>query len=75
MMLISGVPLHLHGTPGSMRRAPRLERQHTKEILAELAYGPERIAWLVNERIAWLVNERSVPTSAEFEKAKQTELS
>ena len=38
---VTGVPIHLQGTPGSVRRASPLQGQHTEEILAEIGYGPE----------------------------------
>ncbi len=43
---VTGVPIRLHGTPGSVRRAPPLQGQHTEELLAELGYAPEQIAEL-----------------------------
>jgi len=44
---VTGVPIHMQGTPGGVHRPPPLQGQHTEEILAEIGYAPERIAELV----------------------------
>jgi crotonobetainyl-CoA:carnitine CoA-transferase CaiB-like acyl-CoA transferase len=46
---VTGVPIHLRGTPGSVRRSAPMKGQHTEELLAELGYRPEEIAQLVKE--------------------------
>ena len=43
---VTGVPVHLHGTPGSVRLAPPVHGQHTTDLLAELGYGGEAITAL-----------------------------
>ena len=46
---VTGVPIHLQRTPGSVRKSPPVFGQHTKEILAELGYRPGEIATLLSE--------------------------
>lgn len=46
---VTGVPIKLRATPGSVRRAPPLQGQHTQELLEELGYVSEEIARFVAE--------------------------
>jgi crotonobetainyl-CoA:carnitine CoA-transferase CaiB-like acyl-CoA transferase len=47
---VTGVPIKLRGTPGSVRLAPPVHGQHTDELLAELGYGAAAIARFVGDR-------------------------
>jgi len=60
---VTGVPIHFHGTPCQVRQPPPLHGQHSQEILAELGYGPEEVAKLLEDG--------SVATPAEIEKARK----
>lgn len=47
---VTGVPIKLRGTPGSVRLAPPVHGQHTDELLAELGYDAEAITRFVDDR-------------------------
>jgi len=49
---VTGVPIKLRGTPGSVRRSAPVQGEHTAEILAELGYAPTEISALVAEGAA-----------------------
>jgi crotonobetainyl-CoA:carnitine CoA-transferase CaiB-like acyl-CoA transferase len=49
---VTGVPIHLRGTPGGVWRAPPLQGQHTEELLAELGYAAEQIGELRRDHLA-----------------------
>jgi crotonobetainyl-CoA:carnitine CoA-transferase CaiB-like acyl-CoA transferase len=48
---VTGVPIKFHGTPGGVRRAPPLQGQHTRELLAELGYTGERVEELLRDAV------------------------
>ena len=52
---VTGVPIKLRGTPGSVRRSAPVQGQHTAEILSELGYGADEIDTLVKDGAAQTV--------------------
>jgi len=49
---VTGVPVKLGSTPGSVRLAPPVHGQHTRELLAELGYDAEAVEQLLSSRVA-----------------------
>jgi crotonobetainyl-CoA:carnitine CoA-transferase CaiB-like acyl-CoA transferase len=48
---VTGVPVKLRGTPGSVRLAPPVHGQHTRELLSELGYDEATVERLVAGKI------------------------
>ena len=49
---VTGVPVKLRGTPGSVRRSAPLQGEHTAEICAELGYGADDLEALMRDGAA-----------------------
>jgi len=49
---VTGVPIKLRGTPGSVRRSAPVQGQHTAEVLSELGYDADEISTLVKDGAA-----------------------
>ena len=50
-MSVTGVPIKMYGTPGSVRRAPPVLGEHTAEVLGELGYADGEVETLSEKGI------------------------
>jgi len=48
---VTGVPIKMRGTPGSVRRPPPVLGQHTAEVLGELGYSDQALDTLAEDRV------------------------
>jgi crotonobetainyl-CoA:carnitine CoA-transferase CaiB-like acyl-CoA transferase len=49
---VTGVPLHFHGTPVSVKKHPPLQGEHTRELLQELGYSTAQIDEFISQGLA-----------------------
>jgi len=47
---VTGVPVKLRGTPGSVRLSPPVHGQHSVEILGALGFSADAVATLTRDR-------------------------
>jgi crotonobetainyl-CoA:carnitine CoA-transferase CaiB-like acyl-CoA transferase len=58
---VTAPPLHMHGTPASVRLAPPVLGQHTEEILAELGFDRAYIRELEESRAVATARKKTGP--------------
>ena len=49
---VTGVPIHFHGTPCSVKKHPPMQGEHTRELLTELGYSAADIDALIARGLA-----------------------